>query len=161
MLDTLLELLEDRKEDLPQQRLVFFLKHIIPYLSQEGADQHLVAEVFRILNYVLPLLKDLYGEFWADSLAAIVHHLSISASDIPTLHAMLRLIGTLHSITKGDASDDLTESWEGHVSEVGAALAQLLVRQSSKSSTIRDGSINASKDSMTPPISLFKWSTNC
>jgi hypothetical protein len=134
MVNTLLNVLDERKEDLPQQRLVFFVKHILPYSMVEDANQYMLAEIFKALNQILPLLKDLYGEFWSESISAMCKHLSTTASEISTLHAILRLMGTLRSLIEDDASEDLQDSWTEQKQQLDSSMIRLLALQSRISS---------------------------
>lgn len=70
MLNTLLEQ-EDISASFSKQRLVFFVKHVIPWLQAEAVARPIKAELCRALGVLLPLMSDLYGEHWSEILNAL------------------------------------------------------------------------------------------
>lgn len=70
LLNTLLYGQEEMSASIAKQRLVFFVKHIIPWIQGAQALPSR-AEVCRILTVLLPLMSDLYGEHWGSILAAV------------------------------------------------------------------------------------------
>lgn len=134
LLNKLFRILDERRDDLPQQRIVFFVKHALPYLTQEVANAYVVCEIFRAFYHMLPLVADLYGDFWSQSISAIVKHLSKPSSETALLHAILILASKLQIFANDKANDetneDLKESWQEHKSDLGSVLIGLLEFQS-------------------------------
>ena len=54
-----------------KQRLVFFVKHVIPWLQEGGSPLPIRAEVSRTLSTLLPLMGDIYGEHWGQILTEL------------------------------------------------------------------------------------------
>jgi hypothetical protein len=73
LLDTVLGQ-EGITESIAKQRLIFFVKHVVPWLEEDSVALSTKAEVCHALTALLPLMGDIYGEHWGDilnSLAAI------------------------------------------------------------------------------------------
>jgi hypothetical protein len=58
-------------ESIAKQRLVFFVKHIVPWLGEDAVVLSVKAEVCRALTALLPLMSDIYGEHWGDILNSL------------------------------------------------------------------------------------------
>jgi hypothetical protein len=71
LLNTLLYGQEDIKRSIAKQRLVFFAKHLIPWLASSDVTLLIRAEVCRALTALLPIMGDIYGEHWGDILNAL------------------------------------------------------------------------------------------
>ena len=98
-------------EEIPQQRLVFFVKHMteeIPNASSTGQ-----AEVMRALYAVLPLIKDIYGSFWSDLFDVMGSVFTTPVTDevLPLLSASLRLLSLLRKQYMQEGNDDLFDAW--------------------------------------------------
>jgi E3 ubiquitin-protein ligase listerin len=107
---------ESPLEDVPKQRLVFLVKHLVEWL--QGRDAHvslaIQAESLKSLTHVLPFISDVYGSHWQDILIVLEATVNDPASDqsLQWTHACLKMIATLKSLSKDDSNDDLTDSWE-------------------------------------------------
>jgi hypothetical protein len=124
-------------ETIAKQRLVFFVKHIVPWLDATHGSVEIKAEVCRALTSLLPLMSDLYGEHWGDILNALsaswsgtseLQATEIEASSpIPFTHASLKLYEQLRRLTEGeDPNDDLLEVWKEMEQSIAVGLINLL-----------------------------------
>lgn len=71
LLNTLIYGQEGIADSIAKQRLVFFVKHVIPWLQNGTATSSVRGEVCRTLTALLPLMSDLYGEHWGEILNAL------------------------------------------------------------------------------------------
>ncbi|KAF2746877.1 hypothetical protein M011DRAFT_468163 [Sporormia fimetaria CBS 119925] len=124
-------------QSIAKQRLIFFVKHVSPYLHDLALAPALRAEVCYALAFLLPFMQDVYGEHWGDILGALVASWqrvstfsegdSRSDSSIPYVHGSLRVYAQLRSLTQSDVSnDDLLDAWKEKEKEVAAGLINLL-----------------------------------
>lgn len=124
-------------EAIAKQRLVFFVKHIVPWLDAARGSVEIRAEVCRALTSLLPLMSDMYGEHWADIMNALsttwsstseLQGTEIEASSpIPFTHASLKLYEQLRRLTESeDPNEDLVEAWKESEQSVAAGLINLL-----------------------------------
>lgn len=124
-------------ESIAKQRLVFFVKHTVPWLDEAHGSVEIRAEVCRALTSLLPLMSDLYGEHWGDILSALstawsstseLQSTEAEASNpIPFTHASLKLYEQLRRLTElEDPNDDLIEAWKETEQSVAAGLINLL-----------------------------------
>jgi hypothetical protein len=124
-------------ESIAKQRLVFFVKHVVPWLQEEGVAQSIKAELCRALMVLLPLMSDMYGEHWGDilnSLAATwsaIQELEANESGmdspIPLVHASLKLYAQLRILTQAEEpNDDLLDAWKETEQPVADGLINVL-----------------------------------
>ena len=124
-------------KSIAKQRLVFFVKHVVPWLDAAHGSVEIRAEVCRALTSLLPLMSDLYGEHWGDILNALsiawsrtteLQNTEVEASSpIPFTHASLKLYEQLRRLTEvEDPNDDLIEAWKETEQSVAAGLINLL-----------------------------------
>lgn len=124
-------------ESIAKQRLVFFVKHVVPWLDSAQGSIEVRAEVCRVLASLLPLMSELYGEHWGDILNALTSAWSATSelqsgtasakSPIPFTHASLKLYEQLRRLTESeDPNDDLIEVWKESEQAVAAGLINLL-----------------------------------
>ncbi|KAF9701912.1 hypothetical protein EKO04_001162 [Ascochyta lentis] len=124
-------------ETIAKQRLIFFVKHIVPWLDVAHGSVETRAEVCRALTVLLPQMGDLYGEHWGDILNALSSAWSrttelqdaeaAASSPIPFTHASLKLYAQLRTLTQvEDPNDDLVEVWKETEQSVAAGLINLL-----------------------------------
>lgn len=136
LLNTLLEQ-EDISESIAKQRLVFFVKHVIPWLQTEMVARPVKAELCRALSVLLPLMSDMYGEHWGEILMSLAstwaatqnfeEHESWMDSPIPFVHASLKLYAQMRKLTQAEEpNDDLVEAWEQSEQPVANGLINLL-----------------------------------
>jgi hypothetical protein len=71
LLNTLLYSQEDIASSIAKQRLIFFVKHVIPWLQNLENPLPVRSEVCRALAALLPPMGDIYGEHWGDMLTAL------------------------------------------------------------------------------------------
>ena len=124
-------------DSIAKQRLVFFVKHVVPWLDAAHGSVEVRAEVCRALTSLLPLMSDLYGEHWGDILNALstawsntseLQETEVEASSpIPFTHASLKLYEQLRRLTESeDPNDDLLEVWRETEQPNAAGLINLL-----------------------------------
>jgi hypothetical protein len=124
-------------ESIAKQRLVFFVKHVVPWLSEGNSSLEVKAEVCRVLTSLLPLMSDMYGEHWGEILNALAAAWSSTSelqsteakasSPIPFTHASLKLYEQLRRLAEGDdPNDDLIEVWKETEQSVAAGLINIL-----------------------------------
>ena len=68
MLNLILHGQENAGEDIAKQRVIFFIKHVIPWLQDDTVDLSTQAEICRSMSILLPLMGDIYGSHWAEIL---------------------------------------------------------------------------------------------
>ncbi|KAI8938604.1 hypothetical protein NX059_004477 [Plenodomus lindquistii] len=136
LLNTLLKQ-EDLWESIAKQRLVFFVKHVIPWLQVDMVARPVKAELCRALIVLLPLMSDMYGEHWAEILKSLAstwaatqnfeEHESWMDSPIPFVHASLKLYAQMRKLTQiEEPNDDLVEAWKESERPVANGLINLL-----------------------------------
>ena len=116
LLDILLDGNSEILEDIPSQRLVFFLQTLIRVLNDPSSGLGHRTMALRLLEAIITSIKDLYGEHWEQLLknvVAIWQNGTDMSDDLPLLHASLRLYGRLKSLSNSDdANEDLLEAWK-------------------------------------------------
>jgi hypothetical protein len=115
-----------------KQRLIFLIKHIIPWMDSEH-DSLIRAEVAKALAHLLPGMQDIYGEHWGQILSSMTDvwahtdEETINERGIPLVNASLRLLHTLRKLSKGDAAnDDLVDSLKDQEKQMFDGLLRLL-----------------------------------
>lgn len=115
LLNAVIHKQDDIAQAIPQQRLVFFIKHLISQLADGSVSKPVVSEAFKTLTVILPFIKDVYGAFWGQIVDLMVKSWSVPMEQNDTwvapFHASLRTCATLHKLTGGDANDDLQDAW--------------------------------------------------
>jgi hypothetical protein len=71
LLNTLIYGQEGIAQSIAKQRLIFFVKHVIPWIQDFNSTAPIRAEVCRALTVLLPLMSDIYGEHWGELLTAL------------------------------------------------------------------------------------------
>lgn len=113
---------QDYVNDIPQQRLVFFVQHLIGQLETSVPSSTVAGgQIMVVLSFVLPAVKEIYGPFWS----AIVDKIQKTGAeaDLYALHASLRLLNLLRKSCMLESNDDLLDAW----SEKRPAVAEWLV----------------------------------
>ncbi|MCJ1398227.1 hypothetical protein MMC11_001424 [Xylographa trunciseda] len=128
----------DRLEELPQPRLVFFVKHIVSQLQVGALSLLITTELYKSLDTVLRLFRDIYGSFWEDIMSFVTSGCSRitkeKISDIPFIHATLRLYDTFKLLaTTFNENEDLTDSWAQVKAAVDESLVKLMQSQTNMS----------------------------
>lgn len=120
-----------------KQRLVFFVKHVVPWLQDDEAPRNVKAELCRAMMTLLPLMSDMYGEHWVDILRALAatwketkeleENESGYDSPVPHIHASLKLYAQLRSLLQDEEhNDDLVDAWKETEQDVAHGLINLL-----------------------------------
>ncbi|KAF1939847.1 hypothetical protein EJ02DRAFT_380896 [Clathrospora elynae] len=120
-----------------KQRLVFFVKHVVPWLQEHDLAQSVKAELYRALTVLLPLMSDMYGEHWGDILTSLAAAWSANNeleenesgmdSPIPLVYASLKLYAQLRTLTQAEEpNDDLVDAWKETEQSVADGLINLL-----------------------------------
>ncbi|KAF2789223.1 hypothetical protein K505DRAFT_328385 [Melanomma pulvis-pyrius CBS 109.77] len=136
-LNTLLYGQEDVKRSIAKQRLVFFVKHIVPWLDDTENVLPIRSEMCRALTKLLPIMGDIYGEHWGSILSALAvswgktteleeneHEVD---SSIPFVHASLKLYAILRTLTQAEEpNDDLLDVWKETEQDIANGLINLL-----------------------------------
>jgi hypothetical protein len=136
-LNSLLYGQEGITESIAKQRLVFFVKHVVPWLQVAGVTRPIKAELCRALAILIPMMSDMYGEHWADILNALATAWAATQelqengsgidSPIPFAHASLKLYAQLRNLTLSeDPNDDLVDAWKETERSVADGLINLL-----------------------------------
>ena len=130
----------DVLSDIPKQRLIFFVQHACGFLStldaprseapSANAESSIAAELLRVLNQILPILKEMYGSFWNDCLE-FLKTLWSGLTDmpdelIPLVHASLRLHSTFKRLRSGESNEDLEDALENNMEGIDLGLIHLL-----------------------------------
>ena len=68
MLNLILHGQENAGEDIAKQRVIFFIKHVVPWLQDDTVDLSTQAEICQSMSILLPLMDDIYGSHWAEIL---------------------------------------------------------------------------------------------
>ncbi|KAF2711283.1 hypothetical protein K504DRAFT_480372 [Pleomassaria siparia CBS 279.74] len=138
LLNTLVYVQEDIKRSISKQRLVFFVKHVVPWLDSYEVALPIRAEVCRSLTALLPIMADIYGEHWRSILDALAaswgktSSLQQSESEIdsqlPFVHASLKLYALLRTLLtqEEEPNDDLVDAWKETEQEIANGLVNLL-----------------------------------
>ena len=122
---------EDYVNEIPQQRLVFFVKHVVEQM-QHGLllIPSIGGEIMKTLCVVLPAIKEIYDPFWADILEAIPQVWLDALSDkfIYGIYSSLRLLSLLKKPDMQQSNDDLVEAWTGKKERIARGLVGLMIR---------------------------------
>lgn len=123
-------------ESIAKQRLVFFVKHVIPWLEMAGPRKSVKAELCRALTVLLPLMSDMYGDHWTNILSSLAGSWAATTklesdtgvdSPIPHVHASLKLYAQLRALTQTEEpNDDLLDAWKETEQTVADGLINLL-----------------------------------
>lgn len=130
LLNCIIQGRENIISEIPQQRLVFFVKHIDKIFSEGKLSYNVKTEVFKALTVILPLIRGIYGSFWA----ALIKYTQTAWStthtpvddEIASLHASLRLLVTLHRLSTQESNDDLEDAWNENKESISNSLLSLL-----------------------------------
>lgn len=113
---------QDYVNDIPQQRLVFFVQHLIGQLEINVPSSTVAGgQIMVVLSFVLPAVKEIYGPFWSAIVDAIIQ--TSAQTDLYVVHASLRLLSLLRKTYMLESNDDLLDAW----SEKKPAVAEWLL----------------------------------
>lgn len=126
LLNAILQRLDDLLDEIPQQRLIFFVKHIISELAQ--ATIPIQTEMMKLLHFFLSPVKDIYGSFWADLFVLLQQIWTAPINDeaLPSLHSSLRLLSLLRKQHMQEGNDDLLDTWTENKGPVAKGLVALM-----------------------------------
>lgn len=101
---------QDYVSDIPQQRFVFFVQHLVGHL-ETSVPSFAVAggQIMVVLSFILPALKEIYGPFWSSILDQI--QMVGAQADLYALHASLRLLNLMRKSYMLESNDDLLDAW--------------------------------------------------
>lgn len=102
-------------KNIPTQRLVFLVKHLITCLQSGEFRVGILSEVLKVLSAVLPLMKEIYGSHWPDlfdELKSLWQKEELSSEYLPVLHSSLRLFSCLRKLATEDSNEDLEDAWK-------------------------------------------------
>ena len=112
----------DYVNDIPQQRLVFFVQHLVVQLGGSVPSPSVAGgQIMAVLSCVLPAVKEIYGPFWSTILDEITK--TGAKADLYAIHTSLRLLSLLRKPYMLESNDDLLDAW----SEKKTAVADWLV----------------------------------
>ena len=115
---------------IPKQRLVFFVKHGVSQCHGSLLAEPACTEILRALVIILPVIGDLYGDFWEGTLSTIrdvwSNVQSSNESDIPLINVSLRLLSVLRSLAAQESNDDLQEALDNNTALVSEGLIGLM-----------------------------------
>ena len=137
MLSLILSNQSEILDSVPKQRLVFFVKNVVPWLS--GSLSEVVkATLCQVLTQILPQIADVYGEDWEKILEYLASSwldaegLDASAVGSPIIflrHSSLKLFAMLISLLNDEeTNDDLKDAWKEKLDDLGHGLANLLTQ---------------------------------
>ena len=86
-------------------------------------------QLMSVLATVLPEIKGVYGEFWADVLAEIEKAGRMNnGGSLFGVYASLRLLSLLRRSYMQEANDDLLDAWNEKKAACSAALVELMTK---------------------------------
>jgi len=129
LLNSLLYRPESYVDEVPKQRLVFFVKHVVEQLQEVLARPEVGAETMRALFEVLPAINDIYGSFWEELLELIPKMWTPASSDenIYKIHSSLRLLSLLGKADVQQSNDDLLDAWTEKKGSIAEGLVGFMV----------------------------------
>lgn len=132
LLNSIFSRAEDYFGEIPQQRLVFFVQHIVQQMLGKASSSSMVGgQIMAILYFVLPRLSEIYGPFWAQILDE-VQTIGPQAK-LYALHSGLRLLSLLGKLHVQEANDDLVDAWVERKGALANYLVNLLRQRAGKS----------------------------
>ncbi|KAG9559672.1 hypothetical protein KCU79_g8131, partial [Aureobasidium melanogenum] len=116
-----------------KQRLIFLMKHILPWLDNDDIVTPIKAETCKTLLFVLPGVSDIYGEHWSQILAFLAHTWELGfvrdevadESRMALIYTTLQLSPILRSLKSGEEpNDDLVDAWKESSESLGSEVAK-------------------------------------
>ncbi|KAJ9231554.1 hypothetical protein DTO207G8_7361 [Paecilomyces variotii] len=105
---------EDVAASVPTQRLVFLVKNLVQRWQSDLDFLDVKAEILKVLTFILPSLKEIYGSHWAETmeiLSTTWKETNGGDEGLPLLHASFRLFARLKSMLNDEVNDDLVDAW--------------------------------------------------
>ena len=119
----------DLTKAIPQQRTVFFVKHVVK--SMAACSHACQTELLRVLQALLPTISDVYGSFWdelLDQLSKLLH-LAQTDENLPLLASSFRMCELLGRLSTQENNEDLTDSWTEHKAALSTSFIRILVER--------------------------------
>ncbi|KAI9809452.1 MAG: hypothetical protein M1827_006832 [Pycnora praestabilis] len=130
LLNAIIKTPDNIAASVPQQRLVFLIKKLTFWLSQSPAESQLVAEVLKVLTVILPLIRQVYGSHWSETLNFISHmwldDCTMRDEQLPKIHASLKLYAVLNELLSEESNDDLEDAWKESTGLMAEGMIALL-----------------------------------
>ncbi|KIW05610.1 uncharacterized protein PV09_03481 [Verruconis gallopava] len=142
ILNTILTYYDDVGETIAKPRLSRFISKSVAWLQDESIDDALVAEIYRMMKQLLPLVSNLYGDYWKIILDSIKSNLELiselpdpnAPALIPAIHASIQLFAIIRRIVSSEKckeeederNDDIIEAWNEHENGIHAAIVNSL-----------------------------------
>jgi E3 ubiquitin-protein ligase listerin len=131
LLNATLVIFESSNLPVAQNRVVFAVKHITSWMSEDRSlSPSLAAEACRSLQLLLPSIKDVYGPYWEISINFCINQWKIKCADenmnerLAVYNASLRLITSLRGLK--DPNEDLSEALTDSAKSISNGLLELL-----------------------------------
>ncbi|KAK5191026.1 hypothetical protein LTR92_009238 [Exophiala xenobiotica] len=116
LLDLLLNGDAEPLEAIPTQRMVFLMQALVRLLDVSSENLGLETLAVKILDPVLCMTRDIYGEHWEqiiEYLNALWRREHDLDDGLPLIHASLRLYGRLKSVASAeDINEDFADAWK-------------------------------------------------
>lgn len=140
LLNATLAIFEPSSLPVAQNRVVFAVKHITSWMSEDRSlPPSLAAEVCRSLQLLLPSIKDVYGPYWEISINFCIKQWKIKSADknrnerLAVYNASLRLVTLLRGLK--DPNEDLSEALTDSAKSISDGLLELLKVPRTKNSS--------------------------
>ena len=117
---------------------MFFVKHAVEQLKIIQPTSIIGGQLITVLAIILPPIKGIYGEFWADILE-IIGKIGLLVNGDDTLfgvYSSLRLLSLLRKPHIQEANDDLLDAWNEKKQTIGEALLDLLIKLAGEPSAL-------------------------
>lgn len=135
-LNAILTSQEDAVEAIAKQRIIFLVKRLVQELKS-GSAPTILAEIYKALAFLLPGMRDMYGDHWLQivehtaSLWNSIHssnrHPAFDESQILLENTSLKLFAILRKLSLAEgANDDLTDALKDNNNEIRKGLTRLL-----------------------------------
>ncbi len=116
LLDLLLNGDAEPLEAIPTQRIVFLMQALVRLLDVSSENLALQTLAVKILDPVLSMTRDIYGDHWEqilEYLNALWRQEHGLDDGLPLIHASLRLYGRLKSVARAeDSNEDFADAWK-------------------------------------------------
>ena len=111
LLNCILQHNEGIMEGIPQQRIIFFVKHVAGQSQKASLPARI--EILKTLRVALLPIKEIYGSFWGEVFDIIEKAFNEPVDDenLPFLATSLRLLSLLRGQDMLDSNDDLLDLW--------------------------------------------------
>lgn len=115
-------------DEVPQQRSVFFVKHMVDVLKIPNTS--IQTEILKSFHPVLPRINTIYGTFWSEIFQSIKTALEkeITSLELPLLGTSLRLLALLRRQHMQDGNDDLQDAWAEYRTPIAKTLICLIAK---------------------------------